>query len=160
MTDITTTPSKREIVEAELRAIWNERGRLVPVEVVDVAADPAHPLHPFFEWDDTEAARLHRKAQAAALIRSVKVRVTSTDGAGQINDYNVRAWLPARAAGAPASVPAGYIPAEEARADPEVRDAILRQMMREANAFRRRYEHLAEFWNLIGEIASERAEAS
>lgn len=145
--------NKRELIEQELKAIWDSRGQLVPEEVVDVATDPTHPLHQFFEWDDTAAGRRWRVTQASNLIRSVKVRVT-TESNGDINDYRVRAWIPARSAGAEAP-PHAYLPEEEIRANPALRTVTLQQMKRELNAFRRRYQHLAEFWAAVTELVSE-----
>ncbi len=64
---------------AEVTAILTgleQAGRLNAGVVVDMAADPASPLHAHFEWDDAEAAQRHRQDQARALIRSVRLTVT------------------------------------------------------------------------------------
>ncbi len=140
------------IIERELKAIWDARGRLVPAEVVAVAADEAHPLHSFFTWDDTEAASRYRNIQAAGLIRSVKVTITS-EKAGEVEEYRFRSWIPARSAGIDA--PAGYVPEESIRHDPDARNAILRQMQRDLQVFRRRYQHLAEFWSTLGNMMGQ-----
>lgn len=66
-------------VADQLRLLESEQGRLDPVAVVDAARDPASPLHAYFEWDDTEAARQHRLGQARQLIRRVKIEVTVRD---------------------------------------------------------------------------------
>ena len=50
-------------------------GILTPAAVVEAARDPKSVLHSHFTWDDTEAAKMHREAQARALIRSVKVEI-------------------------------------------------------------------------------------
>lgn len=52
-------------------------GVLYPEDVVRVAADPAHPLHEEFNWDDKSAAHAHRLEQARSLIRSVRVEITT-----------------------------------------------------------------------------------
>lgn len=64
-----------ETIAAELKKIEDAAGRLTPEAVVDVASDPASPLHEQFEWDDSEAAHKYRIEQARTLIRSVKVLV-------------------------------------------------------------------------------------
>lgn len=46
---------------------------LVPEKVVEEAADEASPLHSYFDWDDSEAARQWRMMQARALIRKIEV---------------------------------------------------------------------------------------
>ena len=94
--------TKVEVVATELRSIWEERGTLVPEEVVEVAADPAHPLHPYFLWDDTEAAHRYRLVEAAMLIRSVKITIVHADE--DQPDFRVRAWFAERSAPALASV--------------------------------------------------------
>lgn len=47
-------------------------GRLTPEQVVDDATNPQSPLHEEFEWDDAEAAKLHRLNQARSIIRRVQ----------------------------------------------------------------------------------------
>lgn len=47
-------------------------GPITASRIVEVAADPDHPLHSRFEWDDTEAARAYRLIQARNLI--VRIR--------------------------------------------------------------------------------------
>lgn len=69
----------RAQIEAALRALAEANGgRLTPDAVVEAASEPDSPLHPCFEWDDTEAAARYRLDQARTLIRSVRV-VVRTD---------------------------------------------------------------------------------
>lgn len=67
MTDIT-------VIE-RLRALESGNGVITPDAVVSDAANPESPLHKYFEWDDTEAARKYRIEQARTLIRSVRVEI-------------------------------------------------------------------------------------
>jgi hypothetical protein len=137
--------TKIELIETELRSLWETRGRLIEADILEVAAAESHPLHPFFEWDDTEAARRYRLAQAATMIRSVKVRVTTLHN-GDVEDFKIRAWVSARAAGQGVG---GYLPEDQVRGNPDQRERVLRQMLRELNAFRRRYSHMAEYWAAV-----------
>ncbi len=137
-----------EVIRSGLEAIYKDRGRLVPAEIVEVASEKTHPLHRFFEWDDSEAGRLYRNAQAAGLVRSVKIRVTS-EHAGDVTDFKIRAWLPAAAT--KTNDGDGYIPEAEIRDDPVRRSLTLQQMRRDWGVFRRRYEHLCEFWSLVAD---------
>lgn len=66
-------------VKAALLALAEEHGVLRPADVVEAARDPHSPLHKQFVWDDTEAARRFRLAQAAQLIRRVHVVLTTSD---------------------------------------------------------------------------------
>ena len=73
-------PVPAKIVGRELERIRQEHGgRLRPEHVIEEAQDENHPLHPCFEWDDSEAARLYRLEQASYLIRSVDVILIKPD---------------------------------------------------------------------------------
>lgn len=155
MTDLARQPTKREIVEAELRHLWDERNRLLPSDVVEVARSEDHPLHDYFDWDDDSAAARFREVQAAMLIRSVKLRVTTVDEAGTVNDYSVRGWIAASHTGDERSVPKGYLPTGTVTDDPKMKEALLRQMARDAQAFRRRYQHVAEYSTVVESLLKD-----
>lgn len=152
-----TVMTTRSMIERELAAIWDERGTLTPGLVVEAARPDEHPLHGQFEWDDTVAGAAYRCAQAAQLIRSVKITVTTENGS--IEDHRVRAWLPARYAGADDAESGAYVPTRAVESA-ESRAFMLRQMRREAAAFQRRYSHLAEFWQVVDEMAAARVESA
>lgn len=149
--------SKRSVIENELQAIWDLRGQLTPVDVVQAASTPTHALHGFFEWDDGAAANQYRLGQAATLIRSVKIQFVS-ESADNIETVQVRGWISGRSAGLEKS---GYLPESVVRADPVAQAATLRTMRREMIGAHRRYAHLREFWDLLKELGptSEEAEA-
>lgn len=48
---------------------------LTPEILVEEASDEDHPLHNYFEWDDSVAAHQYRLQQAAFFIRTVKIKV-------------------------------------------------------------------------------------
>lgn len=48
-------------------------GKLVREDVVSAAERKRNPLHKYFVWDDSEAARFYRLDQASRLISAVKV---------------------------------------------------------------------------------------
>ena len=50
-------------------------GVYTPDGIVEAARDPANPLHPQFEWDDTVAGHRYRLNQARALIRVCQPKV-------------------------------------------------------------------------------------
>jgi len=61
-------------VIAELESLRHESGgKLKPAAVVENAKNEGSPLHPFFTWDDSEAAHQHRLDQARKLIKNVIV---------------------------------------------------------------------------------------
>jgi hypothetical protein len=153
---VTAVTTVKTVIERELRAIWDARpAEFTPGRVVEAATPEDHPLHGMFEWDNDIAGPAYRCAQAAQLIRSVKITLTTENG--QIEDHRVRAWLPARYAGGDDAEPGSYVPTTGVQS-PEQRQFMLRQMKREALAFQRRYSHLSEFWSVIDELAAGRAE--
>lgn len=60
-------------VTQELNRIYEDRGRLVPSEVLEEATPEDSVLHPMFEWDDAKAGHEHRLWQSRQLIRKVKL---------------------------------------------------------------------------------------
>lgn len=63
----------------ELREL-DKKEKLTPSEIVKEAEDPKSPLHPYFTWEDTEAARLWRLEEARIVIKIFEgVQVTYED---------------------------------------------------------------------------------
>lgn len=122
-----------------LQAIHDQFGSLTPELVVETASDPKHPLHDRFDWDDTVAAQKWRLEQAGQLLR-VTYRPDPT------KPTDLRAFVAVKGED---SHRADYIPTETAMADPFTRQLVLRAMDREWKAFKRRYQHMAEFADLI-----------
>ena len=77
-----------KVVAAELKKIEKKSGTLEPEEVVRVAANPKHPLHSEFEWDDSEAGHRYRINQARVLIRSVAHLVEVEN-----KSYSIKAYV-------------------------------------------------------------------
>lgn len=127
----------------------HEEGDLTPEHVVEVARAPEHPLHSRFEWDDSLAAEVHRRSQAAALIRSVRV-VYKEDFDGI--EKTTRAFVSVRP---PDAARPRYEPVEQVLADPLTRQMLLRDARREWMAFKRKYEALREFASIIAGTDSE-----
>lgn len=150
MSDLQAT-TKVELVASSLRSMWEERGRLVPEEIVDVASDPGHPLHNFFQWDDAIAAHDRRVWQAGQLIRSVQILVTATTNGDQ-EEFRIREWVPARSIGAGRG---SYLPQDVVRNNPEQKERLLRQMRRDLAAVKRRYEHLDFYFRELARMAAE-----
>ncbi len=77
--------SAAEVARKALASIQskNEEGLLKAEDVVQTARHPDHPLHKYFEWDDSEAAEQWRLAQARGLIRKVLVVGPNGDEDGQ-----------------------------------------------------------------------------
>lgn len=124
-------------------------GALTPSNVVDVARSPEHPLHIRFEWDDNIAGEKYRLAQAGELIRSVQLVFRKADG----NRAKIREFHSVDRDGGHV-----YEPIVEVASDPTVSKILLADMLRDWQQFKRRYEHMKEFIELIaGEAAASAA---
>lgn len=132
----------------ELESIRDRHGNLTPEIVVNEAADPDHPLHSKFVWDDTEAARLYRNVQAQLLIRRVMVSVTPASGGDPIR---VRAFI-SRTEIDPNLATSGdgsYIPVSQVMESDVDRDKYLRQLEREWQSLKRRAHGYREFAEMV-----------
>lgn len=58
-----------------LHAIYEREGSLKPSVIVKDARKKTSPLHGYFTWDDTEAAREHRLWQARQVIKRVRITI-------------------------------------------------------------------------------------
>lgn len=116
------------------------KGELTPDDVLDDAKNPNSPLHSFFEWDDTEAARQHRLKQARGLIRAVVAVYVSDDKPAQ----RMRAYVHINEPDAP-----HYRETSHALSQRNTRDLVLRRAMRELNDWKRRYADLKEFAKVV-----------
>lgn len=123
----------------QLQAIRDEHGTLTPRLVVDTAADPEHPLHSRFDWVDSIAADKWRLEQAGALLR-----VTFKPDPSKPVD--LRAFVAVRGENSPQS---DYTPLDEVAADPFAAELLKRSMKREADAFRRRWQHHAAYIDVV-----------
>lgn len=62
-----------------LSRIYHQNGQLTPQSVLKEASAKKHPLHSYFEWNDTKAAKKWRIEQARQLIKCVHVVTTDSD---------------------------------------------------------------------------------
>lgn len=143
-------PHLRDIL-ADLAAKYN--GTLTPDVVVEHAEPSESPLHGYFEWDDTKAAAEFRLAQAAGLIRRVRV----TYEVGENKTLNVRAFHNVRPAASKSEEEDDgrrgiYVPVETAMTTPSYRDQLFQSAQRDAKAFRSKYSSLQEASAIIGAI--------
>ena len=115
-------------------------GNLLPADVVDAARPKRSVLHPAFEWNDSKAAEEFRLEQARSLVRSVVVTIEP----GSEAPKTIRAFVSIRSSGDDEEESSVYTSTEAAMADPSLRAQVVRQALREAESFRRRYAQYAE----------------
>jgi len=115
-------------------------GELTAEIVVADAKKASSPLHDWFEWSDTEAARQYRLVQARSLIQRVTVIVR--DEVEPERTVRVRRF---------AHVGGSYRRTEEALASEPWRTELLQRMARDVALLRERYR---VYSNMAGEIAA------
>lgn len=123
------------VVRSELERIYARDGLLDPVVIVGEAEDEASPLHAYFMWDDTEAARRFRLMQARGLIRSVRIRVETAPEVTR----RVRAYV-----SVPRDDGRSYESLVDALSDRNTRDVVFEQCVRELSAVRDKYAALVD----------------
>ena len=134
-----------------LQALYDEHGILTPELVLSAASDPAHVLHSRFEWDDTEAARRYRLAQASGLIRSVTIVIEKPEA----RTVAVRAFISDREMGTQRAneddelISGTYRPVAEVIASDVLRTAWFRALTRDWQALKRRAGQSREFADMV-----------
>lgn len=135
----------------ELERIYQKYGKLEPEDVVKENTPEGTPLHNEFEWDDAKAANAYRVGQAANIIRAVVTVEQQEDREPQ----QVRAFVHSRQTYHPLAV---AVDSEDMMAE------ILKDALRDMQAFKRKYEALKElsavFDAMDGAIERSRAEVT
>jgi hypothetical protein len=123
--------------------------KLTAAEVVEAARDAKSPLHPAFEWDDTEAAARFRLIQAGKLISSFRVETVRGEEVGSRPALvrTVTVVATAKSGDAEGRTASVYKKPEHMTA--EEREGVLRRMRSEINSLTRRYGALEEFWEAL-----------
>jgi hypothetical protein len=123
-----------------IEAIEQKHKRVTAERVVKEARNAQSPLHGFFEWDNTKAAKAYRLEQARHMIRSVVV--VWDDPATSTGSRVTRAFLSLR--DEDDSGGKMYMGAVRAMSDARYRKQLLAEALAEAEAWRQRYKDLEE----------------
>lgn len=128
-------------LRGQLQAIHDEYGELTPQLVVTTAEPKDHPLHHHvYDRPRREAANAWYLHRAEALIRSVTVRRTLTNG----EKVDLRAFSPVRL-----DTPGVYDPVDDIVQNDVASALLLSMMEREWTAMKRRFDAFAEFWAMV-----------
>lgn len=136
--NVPTCGIKPEVAYAALEELREKNGGLTDDLIVEAAKKPKHVLHKWFEWDDTEAAKEHRRLQARALLRSLTVVYKEAP------KLEVRAYQVERKDRPQEPVRTVYSTNEEVLRNPESRDRLIAEAIKMAMDFRKRFRHLHE----------------
>lgn len=132
-----------------LADISEKHGHISPDIVVKEAARKDNPLHGYFVWDDTIAAKKFRLDQARFLIRTVKLDIVRRDEKKrEISFETSRAFV------SPPSIRGGqsYLKLSDAMGDETLRSEILERAKKELKAIKDRYrqlDELARVWDAV-----------
>ena len=121
-------PVDAQTAGEELERIYQQRGALVPAEVVEESKPADAPLHPCFEWNDEAAAQKYREQQARTLIGCIVEVRPPEEGPTE-----VRAFVRAQSS---------YHPVRVVLDDETKREEMLGAALRELGWFRRKYANL------------------
>jgi hypothetical protein len=129
-----------------LRDIYERHAQLTPAIVVEGARPEDAPLHDQFEWDDQVAGERYRLVQAGDMIRKYKITYAhDKDGSPR----TIREWVSVSRPDQSRS----YIPTGEAVMDPFTKEALKRECLREARAFKIKYSALDEYAVIVAGMA-------
>lgn len=139
-------------VKDALQQICNDhKGVITPDIVLKEAKKKTSPLHTYFEWNDSAAAKSYRLIQAGNLIRSVKVTYESSDDVS----YRVRGYVNVVPSGDNEEGKKIYIPIHEALNTPNYREQLLADAKIDADSFVKKYKILNEVKDIIDTIKNK-----
>lgn len=148
---MTTTMTVNDTIRTELYAIAEQhQGFLAPEHVVEAARPEAHPLHPYFDWDNDAAAAKFRLAQAALLIRRVKLHIVKVEPKTKV--ISMQTTRAIESAPSARGKQGSYRKVESIMSDADERASLIASARAELRAIRARYERLeelAEVWRAI-----------
>jgi hypothetical protein len=117
--------------------------------VVQDATHALSPIHQAFEWNDQQAAHLHRLHQARTMMTSIRVLDKASDSLGPVR------FLVSLTQTDQPTTSRVYVPLRDAMKDPKQREIVLRQAYRELQSFQARYRELEEFSDLMVAIETQ-----
>ena len=137
-------------------------GKLYPSDVIEGAKPKSSPLHPIFEWNDTEASRRYRMYQARCLIKTVVVTFKSEEKASKpkpvfVNVISKEESLSDTTSKAEIFSDQHYTTRKNAMETPAYRDHMIRSALSELQSWKRRYEDFNEFSSIFSAIEATEA---
>lgn len=138
--------SAQEVGEAFERI--QETQPLTPSVVFDEAHAEDSPLHDYFEWDESVAARLHNEEIARGLIRSVVRIEVADDGESEVP---VQAYIHVR----PQDGEPCYMSSARVMSDEELRVQAIAEALSLLRGVQKRFNHLNELKGIFDRAAEE-----
>ena len=135
---------KPEIAGKCIEKIIKKKGKVTPASLLDEAKHDKHPLHDYFEWNNTIAAEKYRRVQAGYLIR----HITIESKAGEDNPVSIRAFISVMSD----NNKKHFTTITSAMKDPALRNQVLQKAMEDLVVWEKRYKDLKEFSSVFEAI--------
>ena len=136
-------------IKAKPEAVFNELERVrelgdgdIELSILVIESKPTTAvLHDEFEWSNAKAANKYRVEQARYIVRSLEITYDKSEPARAYQSVRV---IEAETTNKPAKAKYVFRSMEDVMKDPETRDELLGQAIRDALAYRKRYQALQE----------------
>lgn len=135
-----------QVAGEHVESLRQRYGLVTPPVVVEDAKSDLSPLHPAFEWDDSEAAHQYRLEQARGMLRSIEVVVQLT----RPDPQPIRAFVVVKEGEGQ-----GYTSIQVAMGNPKHRAQLIADAKRELAQWRKRHGELVELGNVFAAIDKE-----
>lgn len=149
---------RQSVMDAVLKAISDLGGNAGPADVLAAARDPMSPLHPYFTWDDSDAAERFRLMQAGVLLRRVKYHIVRMDHETKQVRINVVRATTSVPADRSKTASRSYGETTSVMSNEAKRASVLAGIVRELVALRnkyRTYSELNDVWVVIDDAADQ-----
>lgn len=140
-------PVKAQAAGEYLETLEQAHGEITPKIVLDSARAEDSLLHPCFEWNDGVAAEKYRENQARFLIRNLVVKVEQDNSPPQAVRAYVNVAQDTEKVGS-------FIAVKTALDDAEMRTQVLKNALRELQAFQEKYKNLSELAGVFSAITA------
>jgi hypothetical protein len=136
-------PKDGKIIADAVAELGKRNLPVTPANLVEVARAVDHPLHAYFEWDDSRAAESYRRLQAYKMIAGLHTATQVISGVPEdiyvdANESSLRMFLPVR------DGENVYVERQRAKENPDVRRKNVAAFLSELRAWCRRTRDFEE----------------
>ena len=143
-----------QIVGETLEQIESRDGTITRETFLEESRPEDSPTHGCFEWDDSVAAEKYRLNQSSAIIRDIKVTISSD------SETPVRATAFVNIMTNPTAQEAQYQSVDVAVTNTDTRQVVLQNALDDLNRLRIKYMDLVELSRIFDEIEKAIKEAA
>lgn len=135
--------TRKEKILSVIQPIYEEKGFVLPEDVVSAARKEDSLIHSFFDWDDSSAAEKYRLWQARQLTKEVVIEYEGTSVPAY---YNVVVNRTESNSGSQ-----GYVPLERILSEEDLHNQVVAEAIRELRYWQKMYNSLRELEKVINE---------